>query len=309
MADKKISQLTGVTTPLAGTEEIPVVQSGSTKKVTVDNLTAGKAVSALSLTATNLKTSPTTANLDISGVTIAAGGTNTDTNIVLSPKGAGFLSMGGTDPRIVLQNSATYSLQMRMFGTVAVVGSTNNTPLALQTNGITRLTVNSADADVKIETGNLVIGTAGKGIDFTQDPNPAGMTSELLDDYEEGTWTPTVVGTSTAGTASYGTQSATYTKIGRMVYFQFELIWNSGNGTGFLRVAGLPFTCGASNCSVSIGDIENVAITALYIAGGAYVGASSTEVILREFQVGGGGNEPIAYDAAGTLRVGGCYFV
>ena len=164
--------------------------------------------------------------------------------------------------------------------------------------------------DVTLSTGNLVIGTSGKGIDFSITSSGSGtMTSELLADYEEGTWTPTVVGTSTAGTASYGTQTATYTKIGRMVYFQFELIWNSGNGTGFLRVAGLPFTCGASNCSVSIGDIENVAITALYNVGGAYVGASSTQVVLREFQVGGGGNNPITYDAAGTLRVGGCYFV
>jgi hypothetical protein len=156
---------------------------------------------------------------------------------------------------------------------------------------------------------NLVIGTSGKGIDFSITSHPAGMTSELLADYEEGTWTPTVVGTSTAGTASYGTQSATYTKIGRMVYFQFELIWNSGTGTGFLRVAGLPYTCAANNCSVSIGDIENVVITALYNVGGAYVGASSNQVVLREFQVGGGGNNPITYDAAGTLRVGGCYFV
>ncbi len=163
--------------------------------------------------------------------------------------------------------------------------------------------------DIRIDNGNLIVGTSGKGIDFSITSHPVGMTSELLADYEEGTWTPTVVGTSTEGTASYGTQSATYTKIGRMVYFQFELIWNSGTGTGFLRVAGLPYTCAANNCSVSIGDIENVAITALYNVGGAYVGSSSTQVVLREFQVGGGGNNPITYDAAGTLRVGGCYFV
>ena len=42
MADLKISQLTGATTPLAGTEVLPVVQGGSTKKVSVANLTAGR---------------------------------------------------------------------------------------------------------------------------------------------------------------------------------------------------------------------------------------------------------------------------
>lgn len=46
MADAKISALTSATTPLAGTEVLPIVQSGTTKKVSVDNLTAGKVISA-----------------------------------------------------------------------------------------------------------------------------------------------------------------------------------------------------------------------------------------------------------------------
>lgn len=44
MADLKISQLTGATTPLTGTEVVPVVQGSVTKKVTIANLTAGRAV-------------------------------------------------------------------------------------------------------------------------------------------------------------------------------------------------------------------------------------------------------------------------
>lgn len=52
MADKKISQLTSATTPLAGTEELPIVQSGSTVKVTAANVTAGRQVSAAGLTVT-----------------------------------------------------------------------------------------------------------------------------------------------------------------------------------------------------------------------------------------------------------------
>jgi hypothetical protein len=53
MANSKISALTAATTPLAGTEVLPIVQSGVTKQVSVANLTAGRAVSALSLTLTN----------------------------------------------------------------------------------------------------------------------------------------------------------------------------------------------------------------------------------------------------------------
>lgn len=52
MADKKISALTGATTPLAGSEVLPIVQGGSTVKVSVDNLTAGKSVSATSFVPT-----------------------------------------------------------------------------------------------------------------------------------------------------------------------------------------------------------------------------------------------------------------
>lgn len=69
--------------------------------------------------------------------------------------------------------------------------------------------------DQTIVNGNLVIGTAGNGIDFSADPSAAGMTSELLDDYEEGTWTPAQGG----GLVVVGdfSSSGTYTKIGRIV--------------------------------------------------------------------------------------------
>lgn len=64
MADKKISALTASTTPLAGTEVLPIVQGGATVKVSVANLTAGRAVSAASLA---LTTSPLPATSGGSG--------------------------------------------------------------------------------------------------------------------------------------------------------------------------------------------------------------------------------------------------
>jgi hypothetical protein len=95
--------------------------------------------------------------------------------------------------------------------------------------------------DVTLSTGNLVIGTAGKGINFSADPSAAGMTSELLADYEEGTWTPTV--SSFNGTLTSSTAIGRYTKIGRMVYIYCSVqITNAGTGTGNLTIAGYPFT-------------------------------------------------------------------
>jgi hypothetical protein len=95
--------------------------------------------------------------------------------------------------------------------------------------------------DQTIVSGNLVIGTAGKGIDFSADPSAPGMTSELLDDYEEGAYTPVITfGNASAG-QSYGLQTGRYTKIGRVVTVQVSLIFtNKGTSTGTARIT-LPF--------------------------------------------------------------------
>ena len=95
--------------------------------------------------------------------------------------------------------------------------------------------------DQTIIDGNIVIGTAGKGIDFSADPSAAGMTSELLDDYEEGTWTPVVAALSGAIT-TLGTVVGRYTKVGRVVNVFWQAgITNNGTGSSAITVSGLPF--------------------------------------------------------------------
>lgn len=160
MADLKISQLSAATTPLAGTEVLPLVQSGSTKKVTVANLTAGRDVSVAKLTASD----------------------------------------------------------------------------------------------------NVVIGTAGKGIDFSADPHTAGMTGELLDDYEEGTFTPTLfVHEAPFTSITYGTDVyGRYTKVGNMVTIQIYMRTDAitkGAASGVVRIGGLPFTAGDRSTAGSISNV------------------------------------------------------
>lgn len=91
--------------------------------------------------------------------------------------------------------------------------------------------------DVQMSTGNLVVGTSGKGIDFSADPSAAGMTSELLDDYEEGNWTPNFATWTAAPSVVY---SAKYTKIGRVV----TVIITAAEGVcaAGQAISGLPFT-------------------------------------------------------------------
>lgn len=72
MADLKISQLTGATTPLDGTEVLPIVQGGSTKQVSVANLTAGRDASVKALTATGLITPAETIGIKGTGTNNSA---------------------------------------------------------------------------------------------------------------------------------------------------------------------------------------------------------------------------------------------
>jgi hypothetical protein len=99
--------------------------------------------------------------------------------------------------------------------------------------------------DQTITSGNLVIGTSGKGIDFSANPNAPGMTSELLDDYERGTWTPTTAGDAT-GAIFAG--SGEYTKIGNVVYYR--LVISVGANFTSNKIGGLPFTA-VNNASAS----------------------------------------------------------
>ena len=82
----------------------------------------------------------------------------------------------------------------------------------------------AAAGDVTVKTGNLVIGTAGKGIDFSATANSGGtMENELLNDYEEGTWTPTLTNTGTNASVNYTVQHGRYTKIGML--FIYFVLW------------------------------------------------------------------------------------
>jgi hypothetical protein len=94
--------------------------------------------------------------------------------------------------------------------------------------------------DQTIVDGSLVIDTAAKGINFTANTPAAGMTSQLLNWYEEGTWTPTV--TSGGGTITSYNASGTYVKVGKTITVQMTInITNAGSASGNLNFAALPF--------------------------------------------------------------------
>ena len=320
MADKKISQLPAATTPLAGTEVLPIVQSSTTDQVSVANLTAGRAVSAASLTLTSSPlpvasggtnqtafTAPsgnvkglvyfdgtklandttvtdvgydtstntvTTNNLSYSGTLTGSTGVMnigsgqlykdtsgnfgigvtpkawTDFKVLqtgggafagLSPQGAGVFS------NVYYDGNYRYSTSS-IAATYYITGSGAHTwftaPSGTAGNAIsfTQAMTLDASSNLTVNAGNLVIGTSGKGIDFSATPQPAGMTSELLADYEEGTWTP-FIDSSTAGTGRACSGTGRYVKVGNTVFLSclVSLDTVGTGGSGNLVVTGLPY--------------------------------------------------------------------
>ena len=176
MADTKISALTGASTPLAGTEVLPIVQSSTTVKVAVSDLTAGRAVATGALTVTG---------------------------------------------------------------------------------------------DATLSTGNLVQGTANKGFNLTANTPTstagAAMTSQLMNWYEEGTWTPA---DGSGASLTFTAVTGNYTRVGRVVTAICSFTYPSTADATNSVVNGLPFTIksGSSLVTVVIG-FKSGAATAVYALG------------------------------------------
>ena len=116
--------------------------------------------------------------------------------------------------------------------------------------------------------GNLIIGTAAKGIDFSANPTAPGATSELLDDYEIGQWTPILGSDAGESGQVYTEQNGFYQKIGNRVYFWFR-VQLSTKGTLNLEASlkGLPFNVSyivAFGCGI-VTDFRNLAANYVHL--------------------------------------------
>jgi hypothetical protein len=145
-------------------------------------------------------------------------------------------------------------------------------------------------------SGNLAF-QSGNGIDFSATAGTG--TSELFDDYEEGTFTPSLGGTTSDPTISYTIQTGKYTKIGRLVYCEITIIISSfSGGSGNLQLEGLPFA--------SDGDDDRgclyVGFSASWASGviSGFSNTSATTVSLRKFDANNNQNTPVPVtDASG----------
>ena len=160
----------------------------------------------------------------------------------------------------------------RITGVLPVVNGGTGVTTSTGTGNTVLSATPTLSGNVTLSTGNLVIGTAGKGIDFTATTSGSGtMTSELLADYEEGTWTPT---DASGASLTFTLNAATYTKIGRLVTCNMALTYPVTASVLTARIGGLPFTSGSYGSGTIQGSIA--ATTATITMRGIYGGAGAT---------------------------------
>ena len=247
----------------------------------------------LSYDATNYATFNIAADGLLTITTVDPDGAEAD--IILAPDG----NVGISD------SSPSYPLTIKGADgnaeTLALVGDNNSTAFTFGVTGdnfyfkdkradATRIFVEYT-GDVTF-TGDLIMAD-GKGIDFsakTPDESGAGsMSNEILDDYEEGTWTPVLTDGSNDA-SMHGNTAGTYTKIGRQVtIWAYVQTSNLGSVSGAISIKGLPFSQASTDAhgAGTWGYGNSMAISAgTNITG--MVGSSTAIMNIRHWDVAGG---------------------
>jgi hypothetical protein len=141
-----------------------------------------------------------------------------------------------------------------------------------------------------------------------QFPNPRILSTDefTLDAYQEGLWTPSVVGTSTAGTATYSARVGQYTRIGNTVNLSCYLQYTGHTGTGDMTITGLPFaakntTNGFQACAINVNTLT--------VTGQVFSSLAPATQTLVLSAVNNGTPTPLAMDASAGLIFNMTYLV
>ena len=318
MADLKISQLTSATLPLAGTEVLPIVQSGTTSQVSVANLTTGRSFTALGMILTSTDAGATAAPLlDLYRDSASPAAADTLGEIEFNGEdSAGNKQTYGVIHGSILSPTSTAEQGQLHFETATAGALTEKMII-----GTTNLVVNEIGAvfNVRIEgdtdanlfytdatnsrvgvgtispaekldvvgaiksSDNIIQGTAAKGFNFTANTPAAGMTSQLLNWYEQGTFTPTQGTFTVVGTFS---STGGYTRIGRTV----SVFGTLSGSTSILPAAdaefnGLPFVPTGIAFGLFMNGAGNTTGTLVVNSGGVRIieGVAVTSTIYFSF--------------------------
>lgn len=203
-------------------------------------------------------------------------------------EGASGTTLKLQEQTIQIQDTSSNNMISASQGGAVVLSHSTSAKLSTTSDGI------------DINNGNITFATANKGIHLGVTTPTA---ANLLDDYEEGDWTPTWITSggnlSPSGSVTPASTSGKYTKIGDVVTVQFVTGLFSVTGTsGSYQITNLPFTCHASQPAV--GTVREYGQTG-YL-GFCYVNGSSTTAVVYQSPTGGQVNNPYFYGCI-TYRV------
>jgi hypothetical protein len=320
MPNSKISTLTSATTPLAGTETLPVVQSTTTKQVSVANLTAGRAVAmgtgssvglgsgSVLFNVTGGSTSAVAVNFQAAGVDkwlTGMGAASANGNYeIYNTAGVVAVSIDKTSSLTTLGAGVSVTGTAATTGNVTVGAAAAGTnryvyingvvnkagALAFQESGSTKWLLGNGSASENgvfelydavngynytfnhsgnfTFPGNIIQGAAAKGVNFTANTPASGMTSQLLNWYEEGNCSLTL--TAGAGSITSSSVTAKYTRTGRLITITGQLsVTNNGTGSSFLNINGLPFTPAVASAGVGREGVNTGLGVVIYISAGS----------------------------------------
>jgi hypothetical protein len=307
----KISPRSGTTVTLGDSGDTIAITSGAsltgfTSTGIDDNATS----TAVTLDSSgNVLVGKTSSNYGTAGVQLQSNG-----ELYVTRNGGNPVSINRLSSDGVITNFAKDGTVVGSIGTYAgdlIIGTTDtglrfddgasayipwNTSTNLATNGTISLGFSTVKYKDLYLSGNIYLGGTGS--------------ANALDDYEEGTWTPVIRGSTTAGTASYTTRVAKYVKIGKQVFITTYIHWNSGTGTGNLQLYDLPF---ASESTVSfyqsatIGYFNNITLNANSTPIAFLNHDGSSNIFFSQIPSGGGINPFVSYDSAGEIMLSAIY--
>jgi hypothetical protein len=195
----------------------------------------GQAASMFFTTSNSSDNDQTRMTIDFDGRVLIGGATsiNASTN-------ADDLQVGASSQ----SNQTGITLGSTVASSLRFMDAANDSAGYIQMNhGTDELTIKSNSGGIIFNVSSVQVATidstglrlvSGKGINFNATSNTSGVTSELLDDYEEGTWTPQM------GGSNASKNHANYVKIGRFVHLDFDITNNSGSA--HTSITNLPFT-------------------------------------------------------------------
>ena len=320
MADTKITALTAISTvdpavdvfPIVDVSDTTMAASGTTKKITSNQLLgAGGTATLASATITgDLTVDTSTLKVDSTNNRVGIGTASPSETLDLtntSDTGDRAVNIRNSSVRFVVGVEGASG--NRFIGSAtgnAYAGTTSASGIEFATNNNVRALLDSS-GNLSLASGNLVMSTSGKGIDFSATANSSGtMTSELLNDYEEGTFTASVAQGVTGIT--YTSQAGKYTKVGRLVMFYVQVSTSAGtkNSDAF-QISGLPFAPTTIGSGVIAFSNSGFQASATDAAPRIYINTSSN----CEFYKGQGnpftGNDLVS--GSFDLRFTGSYFV